>query len=126
MSPLQFRKKRPLDRNIDHRADTSLIVIATEGEKTEKQYFETFKYRRVQVKVEATEKGKSSPAHVLERLDAYVKEFVIGDGDELWLAIDVDRWEKRMLAEVTREAVQKGFSLAVSNPCFELWLLLHF
>ncbi len=31
-----------------------------------------------------------------------------------------------MLSEVTRQAQQKGYFIADSNPCFETWLLLHF
>jgi hypothetical protein len=39
MMSFTSRKKRPLDRRVEHVKDTSLIVIATEGEKTEKIYF---------------------------------------------------------------------------------------
>jgi hypothetical protein len=27
---------------------------------------------------------------------------------------------------ICREALQKGYQLAISNPCFEVWLYLHF
>lgn len=42
-----------------------------------------------------------------------------------WLVIDVDRWGDAKLAEIAQECHQKNYKLAVSNPCFELWLLLH-
>lgn len=55
------RRKRPLDRKIPHLRDTNLIIIAVEGEKTEKQYFESnfFQRKRVQVKVLETKEGLS-------------------------------------------------------------------
>jgi hypothetical protein len=63
--------------------------------------------------------------HVLERLTQYSSEYQIGQNDQLWLVIDKDRWKDERLAQVAAEANQKGFNLAVSTPCFELWLYLH-
>ncbi len=92
---------------------------------TEPQYFELFRHPRLQVKVLPTEEGKSAPKHVLRRLRAYRKEYEIGPRDELWLMVDVDRWGPRQLAMVAQQAVSGKFEMAVSNPCFELWLYLH-
>jgi hypothetical protein len=44
--------------------------------------------------------------------------------DEVWCVFDVDEHPK--LAEARDQANANGIQLAVSNPCFELWLLLHF
>lgn len=30
------------------------------------------------------------------------------------------------LSEICKQAKQKGYGLAISNPCFEVWLCLHF
>jgi len=107
------------------------VIIATEGEKTEKQYFESklFQSTRVQVKVRETKEGKSAPAHVIKRLREYVSEYELNEGDQLWLVVDHDRWPKKQLAKVCAEARKirggKVSRLAISNPCFELWLFLH-
>jgi hypothetical protein len=62
-------------------------------------------------------------------LDGFAKEFDLMDEDELWLMLDTDHWaEPNHIANFNRvcaEATQKGFHLAHSNPCFEIWLLLH-
>jgi hypothetical protein len=55
----------------------------------------------------------------------FKKENRINKRDELWMVIDIDRWTARELSEVARICTQKGFWLAASNPCFELWLFLH-
>jgi hypothetical protein len=123
---LTSRKKRPLDRNIEHLRDTRLIIIATEGEKTEKQYFGMFHNIKVQVQVIPTEEGLSAPEYVLERLNQFSDQYQLGDEDELWLMIDVDRWGESKLSHISAATAQKGYKLAVSNPCFELWLYLHF
>jgi hypothetical protein len=41
------------------------------------------------------------------------------------MVIDFDRWGVGKLGEIAQACRQKGYLLAVSNPCFELWLLLH-
>ena len=122
---LTSRRKRPLDHTVAHLRDTRLIIIAAEGEKTEKQYFSMFRDLRIQVKVLHTEGGHSSPKHVFERLAEYKKTYDVKGDDELWLVIDVDRWTQQMLSDIATGCLQKGFGLAVSNPCFEIWLYLH-
>ena len=121
-----------MDRTTRSFRDTRLIVIATEGAVTEKQYFAMFRNSRVQVRVLPTERdpqspkaGYSAPKHVLRRLSEYKKEFELGRDDQLWLMIDVDRWPVAQLAEVAQGALQKSCQLAVSNPAFELWLHMH-
>lgn len=44
--------------------------------------------------------------------------------DEVWCVFDVDEFPH--VAEAVRSAADEQFFVAVSNPCFELWLLLHF
>ncbi|MBI3922504.1 MAG: RloB domain-containing protein [Armatimonadetes bacterium] len=122
---LTSRKKRPLNHAIPHLRDTRLIIIATEGTVTEKQYFGIFRDTRVQVMVLPTEGGLSSPAHVLARLSTIKREHELNSDDQLWVMVDVDRWTPQMLSAVAQNAVKKGFGMAVSNPCFELWLYLH-
>ncbi len=50
-----------------------------------------------------------------------------GEIDEVWCLFDVEAPRKHPhLAEARDTARAGGVSLAVSNPCFELWLALHF
>jgi uncharacterized protein YqgV (UPF0045/DUF77 family) len=110
---LTQRKKRPIDRSSKVLGDTRLLIIATEGRITEKQYFAQFRNRRVQVKVIPTgEDNKSSPEYVLERLKHFRQEYALEANDELWLMIDVDRWKDKKLSLVTKEAKKSGFKLA--------------
>lgn len=105
--------------------DAWLCVIATEGQETEKQYFDMFQSTRVKVEVLPTgNDGNSSTQAVYNRLERYQSEHEIEPEDQLWLMIDVDRWHNH-LPKVCEEAKQNGVRLAVSNPCFELWLWLH-
>jgi RloB-like protein len=125
-----MRKKRPLDRSTRVVRDANLIVIASEDTYAVRQYFDFFRSTRIQFKVLETDEGKSAPEHVLARIDDYMREYEIGEGDEFWLVLDCDHWVNsghiKNLIRVMQECNQKGIRIALSNPCFELWLLLHF
>lgn len=123
---LTGRRRRPLDRSQEHLRDTQLVIIAAEGRQTEHDYFAMFRSTRIQVKVlSADDQNRSAPEYVLERLRAFRERYQLGAGDSLWLMLDVDRWGSGKLAAVAREAKSVGFGLAISNPCFEVWLLYH-
>ncbi|MEZ6092606.1 MAG: RloB family protein [Pirellulaceae bacterium] len=124
------RKHRPLDRTSGALRDTSIVVIACEDTHAVKQYFSKFRTRRVQYKIYPTLDGDSSPRAVMERLDYYRSEFATEEHDELWICIDADHWirgqHQRDFSQVLQECRSKGYGVAISNPCFEVWLLMHY
>ena len=113
--------------------DARLIVIATEGKDTERIYFKALakEYTNPRVHVHIlerseTEQNNSSPEHVLKQLNDYKEQYALEADDELWLVIDKDRWTEAMLSRVATECAQDDYMhMALSNPCIELWLLLH-
>ena len=127
---MKARALRSLDRG-DEKRSPRLIVIATENTYADKQYFEEILETPSNVKIEVLEtskrKGDSAPQHVLARLESFKKYYEeddsFGVADEFWLMVDVDEWPQ--LVEVTEKAIKYGYQLAVSNPCFEIWLLCH-
>jgi len=111
-----------------HEKPKKFIVVATEGEKTERIYLDQFKPPRdssVQLKVLPNWQHKTHPKDVLKKLKAYVKTNYVGPEDELWLMIDRDSWDEAELNEVAAEAVKCSFHMALSNPCIEYWFYLH-
>ena len=111
--------------------DSQLFIIATEGQKTEHKYFSDFysyplfRNPRIYIHVIKRRQAASSPRHVLSELDKIKSEYKLRHYDELWMVVDKDAWKTQHLSTVARLCRQKNYSLAVSNPCFELWLLLH-
>ena len=69
---------------------------------------------------------KSSPAQVFDAALDKARKIRLRPGDEVWLVIDRDSWSDGQLKEVCAQCAQHQFCLAVSNPKFEYWLLLHF
>ena len=126
------RERRDFVRRTGFR-DASLVVIACEGAVTEPKYFNGLKERlhspRIHVEVVLRQdRTQSSPDAVLRHLDAFAEAWFLRDGDTLWLVVDRDpqSWKPAMIADVAQRCYHKGYLLALSNPCFELWLLLHF
>ena len=113
--------------------DARLIVIASEGKDTERIYFRALakEYTNPRVHVHILERSEeeqnnSSPEHVLKQLNDYKGHYALESDDELWLVVDRDRWTEAMLSRVATECAQDDFMhVALSNPCIELWLLLH-
>jgi hypothetical protein len=124
MSPIP-RKPRPLARDADSLRDDRLFIVACDDTYAPKQYFDFFKITRVKVHVVPTEDGTSAAEHVLERLRNIEHE----DDDELWMLLDTDHYiQGTHLASfmaALAAAGQLGVNVALSRPCFELWLLLH-
>lgn len=125
---------RPLARRSAYREPRKRILIFCEGVLTEPQYFDDF--RRYEhnplVDVVIDDEG-GSPKTLVERAASRKKEAEkeakrFKDQnlkyDEVWCVYDVDEHPK--LEDAFQQARDNGIKLAVSNPCFELWLLLHF
>jgi hypothetical protein len=105
-------------------------IVATEGECTERIYFEAFRdqnYRKnIFIQILATKDGNSSPEQVLARLQKFAREQAFDPNrDECWLVVDYDSWGDAKLDAVYAECEEYGYKLAVTNPCFELWLNFH-
>ena len=59
---------------------------------------------------------------------ASASEYNLQERDQLWLLMDRDlqSWKPAMISAIAQQCQSKGYFLAVSPPCFEIWLLLHF
>ena len=118
------RKKSPRSKERrDRRKPKKRIFIATEGV-TEYIYFNKLKTevgaRNVDVLKSTT---KTDPGSVRKRLANYKpKDGDIRADDDLWLVIDKDDHD---LNSVFSEADRRKYRFADSNPCFELWLIMH-
>ncbi len=70
--------------------------------------------------------GRSTIRDLLDRLSAHHDALDVRlPADEYWAVFDVDQQGPRALAEASQIAKSRQFRLAGTDPCFELWLLLH-
>jgi len=108
-----------------------VIAIACEGAATERIYFEELKPGRdafIQLVPVPRAGHKSHPRDVLGDLVRWSAKHGLRGRGEGWIVIDREDEANRstqVLDEVCADAARHGFMVAVSNPCFELWLWLH-
>ena len=126
---------RPLKRRVAIRKPRKTLLIFCEGEQTEPDYLDALKRQpsvrekaAVDLRVERGH-GGSVPLTLVEmaRTAQRKAEEEEGEIDEVWCVFDVE-WPRNHpgLLEAVQQASQAGINLAVSNPCFEIWLILHF
>lgn len=107
------------------------VIVLTEGERTEPSYVTDWARQvRGAVIVSVYEKHGTPMTLVKYAVEIRRAETLNqkrGRGrayDEIWCVFDRD--EHPQFNDALGQARQAGISLAVSNPCVELWFLLHF
>ena len=110
----------------------TIIIVCTEGEKTEPQYLEMFKKIHVEPFVKRSVfdlkiiSGVGVPMTVVDRAIQELEDLQrpLSRKDSVWVMFDKD--EHPRFQEAKRTARSKGVHLAVSNPCFEIWGIYHY
>ncbi|MFI9384852.1 RloB family protein [Kutzneria sp. NPDC052558] len=113
-----MRRDTARDGNVSLRLHREILIVCG-GTRTELDYFDGLRRSRRDptVRVRVIAKGVAP-----DQLVRHAQR-VGGDYDEVWCVVDTDEFD---IAKAARLADELGVRLAVSNPCFELWLLLHF
>jgi hypothetical protein len=116
------------------RTPRKTIVVYCEGSRTEPDYLAALKrlpavrdVAAVDIRVQPG-RGRTNPRQLVSRaVAAKLRATAEGDEvDEFWCIFDVE-WPINHpgLTEAVDEARQHRVDVAISNPCFELWLILH-
>ena len=118
------------ERKSGERLRKPTIVIATEGEKTEPDYFAYLDriYHDINIILIPANDGHSQPRQVLNNLLCKKQELEKNELNsfQYWIVIDHDRRPRTELETVMQDAKENQISVADSNPCFEAWLIQHF
>jgi hypothetical protein len=121
------RPNRAYKKGEPHR-DSRLFVIVAEGEREEK-YFTYFNQINSRIRVLIVPKvgQASAPKHFIARLKEAEGSGIYSaqENDPVWFVCDVDRWPEQIHELQTDCRQHSTWDLAVSNPCFEVWLHYH-
>lgn len=109
------------------------ILVVCEGEVTEPQYFEAFRRWCRNPRVDVRVVGPAGVPFTLVTRARELKEGAEREAaaerdeniryEEVWCVFDFDQHPR--VREARQMAKDNGLRLAMSNACFELWLLLH-
>jgi hypothetical protein len=125
---------RPLKRQVETRPELRTFLVFCEGDKIEPDYLKGLKSlpevrRNAAVSIEIdTDHGV--PLRLVKlAADRKIRDAQRGSSvvDEYWCVFDVEWPENHPDLDQTVNLARKNdIRLAISNPCFEIWLLLHF
>ncbi len=127
------RDRRPARRAATKSPKRRLLVVC-EGKRTEPDYIRGYErhVRNATVKIEIPD-ARGEPKKIVEiakelkraaETEARRQGDLYLDFDEVWCVFDRD--DHPRFHNACTMARDNGFELAVSNPCVELWLILHF
>ncbi|GAB3883922.1 hypothetical protein GCM10029964_044100 [Kibdelosporangium lantanae] len=109
------------------RPERRTIVVFCEGKASEPDYINGIK-RLPEVRRDTSVAIEIDPCQgvPLTLVRAAIQRAADDEVDECWCVFDVE-WPKNHpnLAQAVKLARDHDIRLAVSNPCFELWLILH-
>ena len=126
------RNRDSLQRRKAYRQTRPRFLIVCEGTVTEPRYFKDVQHTKRSL-IDLELKPSGTPKTLVERAVQLKSE---ADGkakrlkddnekyEEVWCVFDIDNHP--LIPEARDQARANGIELAISNPCFELWPLLHF
>ncbi|MHB0874589.1 MAG: RloB family protein [Anaerolineae bacterium] len=113
------------------RLEGRLVLVCCEGRITEPVYLSRLR-RYFGARTVVIERGLCSPGSTVLRASQLRRERIAARDwdhgrDEVWCVLDVEQAGANPgLAPAISEARRLGIRLAVSNPAFEYWFLLHY
>jgi hypothetical protein len=114
-----------------------LYILSFEGEKTEVKYFNNFRQSEFFndsgiieiVPLKRAVNTGTDPLSVKRLLKKAKADYPFKKSDEFWLIVDRDDWETIHKIDFNQLVIdcnkEDNFFLAMSNPCFEIWLIMH-
>ena len=115
-------------RNRQKRQQSRKLLLIVDGE-SERTYFEYFvgKNRNLKVEIKPS-KNQSSYKRTLEYCLKQMKIYDIDmdKGDRVAIVTDVDDHPDSEVIFIESQCRKKEIELYISNPCFEVWLVLHY
>jgi hypothetical protein len=108
-----------LTRKSDVRPQRDTLLVVTNGERTERDYFDALRSEPWVVVVLRTKVERGAPDDVVA-LAVQIRHS--DDYDKVWVVCDVDTYD---VSQAVQRAKEGAVDLALSMPSFEVWLILH-
>jgi hypothetical protein len=113
-------------RVTDNRSLQDSIYVVAEGNITEREYL-----KNIQKFIPAGRSIRMAPKSSSTSPDGLVKQAQKATSEmaysEIWILHDLDAWRPHQIKQITDWAQQSTKTKsAITSPCFEYWLLLHF
>ena len=134
----EAEKRESYNRKQNTKIERKMVIIACEDGKSSRLYFKAIfadlkKSLATASKFLIVDHQHTDPCGVLQDLCNYegYEEY-----DHKWIVIDRDEkrirkgntggWSSEQFSQALADAAKKEIRVAYANPCFEIWVLLHF
>ncbi len=117
-----FSPRAPVSRH-----PKNAVLIIAEG-KTEKIFFSGIRERHSNIKIVIPNTTPTDPLNLVELCVSKIQSegIEVEDGDLAFCIVDVDHNSRSNIEKAITLANDNNVNLIISNPCFEVWFLLHF
>ena len=123
-------RRKCKQKKLGKKPEKKLILLFVEGRKTELLYFQKIasKYENTRMIVKHTN-DKMVEENYIYSIQSFIKKqpaIQKKDFSFIGIVFDKDKKEDNTFNKVIKEMENKGFVPLWSNPCFELWFILHY
>ena len=119
-------------RGKHRKRERKLILLAVEGRRnrTETGYFNQFNREQKEYRINFVSCNETDPIHLVKKAEtAWQSEKCDAEFGDLVYCVfdtDTDSIKQREIDEAIRQAGRSNVGIVLSNPCFEVWFILHF
>lgn len=120
-----MHRTRP--REVGSRVPRNIVLIVVEGT-TEWNYLNGLKERDTNIRIVLIKPGPADPVRLVDACIRNMSErdIDIEEGDLAICVFDVDENPPERIVHAIELAAENNILVSLTNPCFELWLALHF
>ncbi|WP_348305145.1 RloB family protein [Methanothrix sp.] len=116
-----------MPRKSNFRDPKKVVILVCQGAETEPVYFNNFRKKECEIAIHIHREAGKDPIKIINtakylKNDQYEGALI----ERIFCIYDVDNTLERTLRKCEKIANENGLKTCVSNPCFEIWFLLHF
>lgn len=126
MADRNFQKKKRND--VKRKRKPAMLITAEGRNKTEKQYFNSFQDQHGKYSIRFATGLETDPVGMLKAMEKAWKKNELSekDGDKAYIVLDMDCKPEKIQLVKELQKKSKNIQFIVSNPCIEVWFILHF
>lgn len=116
------------NRRNNRQTKRAWLIVCEGRNKTETKYLSHFNKRDGSVRLIIKSSGDTDPTSMIAQAETIAESKGIGEnaGDRIICLMDLDINDKKAQLIQSLRSKHSKVEISISNPCFEIWFLLHF
>lgn len=116
------------NKRIYRQTKCAWLIVCEGRNKTETNYLNHFNKRDGNIRLIIKSSESTDPTRMVKRAEDLAKSLGVGEnaGDRIICLMDLDANDQKAQLIQSLRSKHRKVTIIVSNPCFEIWFLLHF